>query len=258
MNDTVEPAVPHANLTAPQAEDESPYWLHSRIEILAVLRDIARSRTLANVNFGSGAEALVTPLLGVDIAAGELLFDCSGSERINRGILQAEKLLFYCMHDKIKIRFSTPAARVVQSQNRESFAACLPESMLRLQRRELYRIPAPISRPIRCTVPVQKDNKIQYVETRLHDISQGGVALIARPGELHVEPGMSFPDCRIALPDAGNAVVMLETVHVRDMPLLNGKTAVRIACKYVRPSTTALALIQRQMMKLERELKAKQ
>jgi len=259
MNEAIiEPAVPDTSLTAPQAEDESPFWLHSRMDIVAVLRDIVRTRTLSNVNFGSGSEALLTPLLAVDTEAEELLFDCSGSETINRGVLQARKLLFYCLHDKIKVRFTTKLARVVQWQNRDAFAVRLPESMLRLQRRELYRVPAPISRPIRCVIPVQKDDRTHHVETRLHDISQGGVALIVQPGDLQAEVGMSFPNCRIVLPDAGNAVVMLEIVHAREMTLLNDKTVLRIGCKFVRPSMAALALIQRQMMKLERELKAKQ
>jgi hypothetical protein len=59
------------------------------------------------------------------------------------------------------------------------------------------------------------------------------------------------------LPDAGNAVVMLEVVHVKEEKLLNDKTALKIGCKYVRPSMAALALVQKQMMRLERELKAK-
>lgn len=42
------------------------------------------------------------------------------------------------------------------------------------------------------------------------------------------------------------------------MTLLNDKTVLRVGCKFVRPSMAALGLIQRQMMKLERELKAKQ
>lgn len=247
-----EPAVP-----ATPAEDESPYTLHARMDIMAVLRDVARSRSLVTVHFGAGHEALLTPLLGVDPKAGELVFDCSGSETMNSSVLKARKLLYYGLHDKVRIRFNTGPARLAQWQDRSAFAVPLPESMLRLQRRELYRVPAPVTRPVRCIIPVEETDRMRHVEMRLHDISQGGVALVSQPGDFRFEPGMSFPNCRIVLPDAGNAVVMLEVVHVREEKLLNDKTVLRIGCKFVRPSMAALSLIQKQMMKLERELKAK-
>jgi c-di-GMP-binding flagellar brake protein YcgR len=254
MIDATEPIV---DVTAPQTQDESPYVLHARMDIVAVLRDVARARALVTVHFGTGHEALLTPLLGVNLAAGELLFDCSGSETMNAAVVQARKLLFYGLHDKVRIRFNTGPARQITWEDRDSFAVKLPDSLLRLQRRELYRVSAPITRPIRCVVPVEVNERTRHIETRLHDISQGGVALIAQVGDYPFEPGMKFPNCRIVLPDAGNAVVMLEVVHVREEKLLNDKTALKIGCKYVRPSMAALALVQKQMMRLERELKAR-
>lgn len=258
MSDTIiDTPPPLTSVTAPPTDDESPYLLHARMDIVAVLRDVARSRSLVTVHFGSGQEALLTPLLGADAAANELVFDCSGSEAMNESVLNARKLLYYGLHDKVRIRFNTGPARRMLWQNRNAFATTLPESLLRLQRRELYRVPAPVTRPIRCVIPVEEKDRMRHVETRLHDISQGGVALVAQPSDIKVELGMSFPNCRIVLPDAGNAVVMLEVVHVREEKLLNDKTALRIGCKFVRPSMAALSLIQKQMMKLERELKAK-
>jgi c-di-GMP-binding flagellar brake protein YcgR len=254
---TIESTLPELSVTAPPTADESPYLLHARMDIVAVIRDVARARSLVTVHFGAAPEALLTPLLGADAAADELVFDCSGSEPMNQAVLAARKLLFYGMHDKVRIRFNTGPARRVQWQNRNAFATALPESLLRLQRRELYRVPAPVSRPIRCVIPVEEKGGTRQVETRLHDISQGGVALVAAPNDIKIEPGMSFPNCRIVLPDTGNAVVMLEVVHVKEEKLLNDKTVLRIGCKFVRPSMAALALVQKQMMKLERELKAK-
>lgn len=248
---------PETPVAAPLTEDESPYVLHARMDIVAVLRDVARTRTLVTVHFGSSQEALLTPLLGVDTETRTLVFDCSGSEAMNQSVLKARTLLYYGLHDKVRIRFKTDPARVIQWQNRSAFAAPLPDSMLRLQRRELYRVQAPVTRPIRCVIPVEEQGRMRHVETRLHDISQGGVALIANPGEIDAEPGMGFPNCRIVLPDAGNAVVMLEIVHLREQKLLNDKTVLRIGCNFVRPSMAALALIQKQMMKLQRELTAR-
>lgn len=257
MNETIIESPPQTPATAPPADDESPYVLHARMDIVAVLRDVARTRALVTVHFGSGQEALLTPLLAVDTAGGELIFDCSGSEAMNESVLKARKLVHYGLHDKVRVRFNTGPARRIQWQGRSAFAVTLPDSMLRLQRRELYRVPAPVTRPVRCVIPIEDKDRMRHLETRLHDISQGGVALIAQPNDMKFEPGMSFPNCRLVLPDSGNAFVMLEVVHVREEKLLNDKIVLRVGCKFVRPSMAALALVQKQMMKLERELKAK-
>lgn len=253
----IESPPPESAVTAPPADDESPYLLHTRMDIVSVLRDVTRARTLVTVHFGSRQEALLTPLLEVDVATGELIFDCSSSESMNQAVLHARKLLYFGMQDRIRIRFDTGPARLVQWQNRKAFAVTLPDSLLRLQRRELYRVPTLVTRPIRCVIPVEETEQLRHVETRLHDISQGGIAIVAQPNEFQVEMGMRFPNCRIVLPDAGNAVVMLEIVHVTTETLLNDKAALRIGCTFVRPSMAALSLIQKQMMKLERELKTK-
>jgi hypothetical protein len=41
------------------------------------------------------------------------------------------------------------------------------------------------------------------------------------------------------------------------MTLLNGKQMMRVGCQFVRPSMSALALIQRYMMRLERDKKSR-
>ncbi len=241
---------------APAASDESAYLLHARIDIAAVLRDIVRARGLASVHFG-GQETLLTPLLSVDAAAGEIVFDCSGSERLNEALMRASKLLFLSSHDKVKVRFSTGAARSVEHERRKAFAVDMPQTMLRLQRREFYRVLAPVARPVRCVIPVDHGEGARNVETRLHDISQGGVAVVAQPGELATEIGALYPNCRIVLPETGNVIVSLQTANMHPMTLLNGKQMLRIGCRFVRPSMAAAALIQRYMMKLEREKKAR-
>jgi len=235
---------------------DAAYMLHSPIDIVAVLRDISRNRTLVNVHFG-GQDSLITPLVGVDSAAGELLFDRSGSGRLNQAVLAARQLLFYTSQDNVKIRFSTAAAREVRRDNDVAFAVRLPETMLRLQRRECFRIVAPVLQPIQCIVTMTLDDEVRYVDTRVHDISQGGVSLLLQTGQLPAEAGKRYPNCRLNLPNTGNAVVTLETVFWYDVKLLNGQSMARVGCKYVRPTMPALALIQRHIMKLERERKTR-
>jgi c-di-GMP-binding flagellar brake protein YcgR len=233
--------------------DESPFMLNASIEITYVLRDLVRTRALANVHFGGPQDALLTPLLAVDTGNSEIIFDCSGNDRINQQLLRAHQLLFFSAQGKVKIRFATGAARLVERQGKPAFAAPIPAQMLRLQRREFFRGLAPVARPVKCIFALGPKDAIRYVETRLHDISEGGVAVIAHPGELPVRRGESYANTRIVLPDGGNVVVTLEVRHIADITLANDKQVQRIGCQFVHPSAAASALVQRYLLKLERE-----
>jgi c-di-GMP-binding flagellar brake protein YcgR len=252
-----EPAPGGSSGLESEAAEDSPYLLRRRVDIAAVLRDVVRTRGLATVHYGGGQDALLTPLLQFDPNAGEITFDCSGAERANQGLLRAAKLVFVASHDKVKIRFTTGPARVVEHEGAKAFCVRMPDSMLRLQRREFYRVLAPVARPVRCIIPVESENGARSVEARLHDISQGGVALIVQPNELPSALGACYERCRILLPDAGNVVVTLQTANMSEIHLLNGKSALRVGCQFVRPSMSALALIQRYIMRLESEKKAR-
>jgi hypothetical protein len=69
--------------------------------------------------------------------------------------------------------------------------------------------------------------------------------------------GATYQRCRILLPAAGNILITLQTANFSEMHLLNGKTAIRVGCRFVRPSMPALSLIQRYIMRLESESKAR-
>lgn len=239
-------------------ENDSAYVLKSRAEIVHVLRDLIRVRALNTVHVGGAQGTLVTPLLAVDDATGEFLFDGSGNEALNRSVLKAETLKFVSAQDKIKIRFSTTAARAVRWQGDEVFAAPIPAELLRLQRREFYRVLAPVSRSVQCIVPVGADDKVRYAETRVYDIGLGGVALIAQPDQIPTQTGARYENCRIVLPDTGNVVVTLEVRSTLEMKLPNGKAALRIGCRFLQPSAATSSLIQRYTMRMERDRKRRE
>jgi c-di-GMP-binding flagellar brake protein YcgR len=243
--------------TAAAEFDESQYILHARAEISQVLRDVIRSRTLITVHMPGTAETLLTPLLALDSATNLLYFDLSGSQSLNAKLLQARRLIFLGSHDKVKIRFASTAAQQTSLESRAAFCVAIPAEMLRLQRREFYRIATPVTRPVKCVIPVDEESSYRYVDARLHDISQGGVSLIVDPGEIPADVGTCFSNCRIALPDTGNVVVTLEVRYQIGITLLNGKTMQRIGCRFVRPSSAAANLVQRYMMRLERERRSR-
>ena len=245
-------------VTDDPTDDDAAYVLRSRVEVVHVLRDLIRSRGLTTAHMSGVDGTLVTQLLAIDDASGEIVFDASGNEALNASVLKAARLKFISAQDKVKIRFSTAAAHAIAWQGGKAFAAPIPAELLRLQRREFFRVLAPVSRAVQCFVPIGVDDKVKYVETRVYDIGLGGVAIIAPPDQIRAEPGTLHENCRLALPDAGNVVVTLEVRSALEMKLLNGKAALRIGCQFVRPRAATSSVIQRYAMRLERDRKRRE
>ncbi len=239
-----------------ESDDEHRFMLRSPIEILYVLRSLARKHAVMKVHCGGGsADFLLTSLLEVDPKAGRFAFEASGSEPVNRRILAADRLSFFTSQDKVRIRFRTGRAQAATVEGRDAFSTELPPELLRLQRREYFRLVAPIAQPVTCKVPLPTANGVQHLDARVQDISLGGVGLALGVDGPGLEAGKAYPNCRIMLPDAGNVVATLAVRHAFAVELLNGKTSRRYGCMFSHPSGTAVALVQRYILKLERARK---
>ena len=150
-----------------------------------------------------------------------MTLDYGSNDEMNQRALAADKLFCVTSHDKVRVQFLlrgwtvSPAATV-----RPAFRAALPESLLRLQRREYYRLTTPIARPFKCLIPIRWPQwHRRQIEANVIDISGGGLAVMVPPAGLAFEPGMEFHNCRIELPEVGIIVSTLQVRNVFDVTL---------------------------------------
>ena len=233
----------------------SEYLLHSPREILAVLRQVVDQGDLVTVYFNSGKDFLLTTLLAVNDR--EILIDRGSSEEMNRRALEAGKIFCITRHDKVKLQFILPGVRETQHEGRSVFNAALPETLLRLQRREYFRLRTPITRPLACDIPVvMSDGSVQIYPHNVIDISIGGLSL-----QVDAVPFMTdqdWPDCTLALPQIGVVNTTLRIVNLYEATLRNGQRSQRAGCQFVDLPTSAQNLIQRYIVRMERERKARE
>ena len=142
-------------------------------------------------------------------------------EEMNQRALQAEKLTAATMLDKVKIQFSLAGLQATQASGRPVFAAHLPETVLRLQRREFFRLPTPIANPLKCRTTLRIDGEAaQDLDINLLDISGGGVGLMMPTtfqGKLPV--GTSRPRSRTATLRPARASRQAETPPPKPEPM---------------------------------------
>lgn len=236
-------------------DEYSEYLLHSPREILAVLRQVAEQGDLVTLYFNSGKDFLLTTLLAVSDQG--ILLDRGSSEEMNRRALSADKIFCITRHAKVKLQFILTGVRLDEHEGRSVFAATLPATLLRLQRREYFRLNTPINRPLICHIPLaDADGNIAIHQHNVFDISLGGVALQA--GSITFEAEQEFPECTLALPEIGVITTTLKVLNLYEVTLRNGQRSQRAGCQFIGLPPASQNLIQRYIVRIERERKARE
>lgn len=238
--------------------DLDQYRIHSRREIIALLRSIKDRNQLVSLVIGGGYEAVVTSILHIDDANNIVVVDSAPSNLINERILASRKISFETSLDQIRILFATNNIAFDTFEKLPAFHFPIPESVIRLQRREFYRVATPVANPVRCIVPVpDEDGNVVVVATTLYNISAGGVALVDEKKLLNNTIGHVHKDCRIDLPGGAPITVNLQVRNSHDLTLTSGKSIRRIGCMFVNLPQSQLTAVQRYITKLERERNAR-
>ena len=162
-----------------------------------MLRSLIERRALVSAYFNRGRSFLLTSVLSVETDAGELVLDCGREEEICRQALLAEQLILTAMVDKVKIQFTLRKVTATRFASRPAFRAALPDKVLRLQRREYFRLSTPIAKPVKFVTAIKRpDGSTLVVEASLIDISGGGVGLMATPTQMCIRDRCLLARCR--------------------------------------------------------------
>lgn len=237
--------------------DYAQYILHARSEIAFVLKSLLERVSQITIFFNEGKELLLTTLVALE--ADRILLDFGASSETNRKALAVQKLFCVASLEKVRIQFLLRGLQQTTYRGRPAFAAEYPTDVLRLQRREFFRLTMPITRPLRCEMPIASAESGQEMTLDINvvDISGGGVA-IAVPEGLDLEKGREFPSCRIELPEVGIVTATLRICNQFEITLRSGGRVRRAGCQFVNLPGPMLTLVQRYIIKVERERKARE
>lgn len=241
-----------------ELENWHDYEVVSRKEIIALLRNIGEKNQLVTLMMPGETDVCVTSVLGVDPDTDNVYFDCSVNNDQNRRIAGAAQVSFETSLDKIRILFrGDQGVQPATYEGHAAFRMRIPESMIRLQRREYYRMPTPVSNPVRAVIPMPSELGGGTNAFPLADISCGGIAILDNKLLLGNTIGNNYMGCKIELPEIGTVTTTLQIRNSLDITLLNSKTNRRLGCEFVDISRGNLANVQRYITRLERERNAR-
>jgi c-di-GMP-binding flagellar brake protein YcgR len=216
------------------------------MEIVGLLRSLAAHRELVTVQYGNAQEFLMSAVLAVYPEVDQLVLDYGADEKAMQRLLASTRLRMSAQLDHVRVLFQADSAVAVAFEGGPAVAVRLPESVLRFQRRDTYRLKVPLGRPLLCEVPAG-EHMPRPTALRVRDISVDGLGLCDYPKEVRVSAGMLWPGCRIRLPDLGMLVGDVEVMHATD------GEARRCGCHFRNLPLAMSSLIQRYITRIERE-----
>jgi len=236
------------------APEDGKYRIYARVEIAFILRAIMKSTALVTAYFGPGKDFIVTAILAVDTDNQSILIDSGSNPVLNESVMRMQQLTVVSTQDGVKVEFSVDSVEAVSFEGRLAFPIPFPDSLIKLQRREFYRLPAPLLSPLKCQIPIPVGG---IAETVVGDISLGGVSLMGEHAGLDLQLGTIFENCRIMLPEVGVIQTKLMVRNSFPVTLRNGAVIKRTGCAFLELPSSQQAMIQRYIIRLERDRRAK-
>lgn len=241
--------LPEAHFT----EEEERYLIRSSADIAYILRRAAEKAAMVTAYFGDGSDFALTAFLDVAPELNRLVFDLPAQRSQASKLVAGGRITFVTNQEGVKIKFQVEGATATEHEGRPALASPMPVAVLRLQRREFYRAPCPLSNPVICAIPYTSQGAAHSAEMVVLDVSLGGIAILDQHHELSLEQGRVYENCAITFPEVGYFSTTLEVRNTQQVTLKNGMVTVRSGCKFIEPPAAGIALVQKYTMKLERQ-----
>lgn len=233
-------------------DEENDFLIHDPKEIVAILQTIVQRKSRVALYYNEGNSVVLTMLLAADEQG--VWVDAASNELDNRHIERSNRIVFVSTHNQAKVQFVTNNAMMGQYENAPAFGIALPRKLLRLQRRDYYRLVTPESHALKCLIrPVPDKAHIQH-EITVMDISIGGLALVCEESGVELKAGMVYEHCQIELPDIGTLDTTIEVKNTFEVTDRSGKVKRRAGCVFVKPDGKTTMLLQRYVAQMQQQI----
>lgn len=235
---------------------DSRFGVQDPAAIAVLLRRMIEQRSMLEATVPGGGPGLLSAVLDVDERRGQVILDASPHATVERIVLAQPEVAFSARVDKVDVRFSCGPLSKIQYEGMPAYRAPLPDAMKYMQRREYFRIEVPAGHAAYChaITPPTNDHPPREIRTRIFDISGGGLSLFIPPGaEELLTAGTRFSSARLLLPESTPINVTLRIRRNFRITRRGAMSQVCAGCEYLDLPTSAQSVIQRYLMRLDRE-----
>jgi c-di-GMP-binding flagellar brake protein YcgR len=199
------------------------------------------------VYFNGGRDFLLTTLL--EARSDGFIFDPSGDLKANMRLPASRTSVFVARLNGIRVQFSVKQAHPFSWGGSDAFLAPLPERVVRLQRRESYRILLPVAKPL--MVKFYSADGLIMADWASHDLGVTGLGIsVPRMPRIQVDEEIA----RVKLPLTKQHVVECAAI-VRHVTPLGERTRAqyRVGVSFSNLPPATGVMIQRYITRIEHE-----
>ena len=223
------------------------YARRNPLEIGVQLRNLVNRGDFLTVQYPGGQ--LVTRLLEVDVGARTFTFDWGALAEQNSGILAAPHCKFSASPEGVRVEFGTGTPRETRYEGLPAFEADFPDLLYCIQRREYFRVDAPIVDPFVCRGKLPDGESFLF---EVHNLSLGGVGLRTAAERVEaLELGTLLQDVELELNGHGKLSLDLQLVSQRSTQLPNGTRRFQLGFRFMSLPGSAENTLQRLITQLE-------
>lgn len=229
------------------SETGNDFGRRNPLEIGVQLRNLVNRGDFLTAQYKGGQ--LVTRILDVDVRERTFIFDWGALAEQNRGLIAAQRCTFHAQPDGVRVEFATSAPRETRFEGRPAFEAQFPEVLFYVQRREFFRVDAPVIDPYICAGHLPDGGRFRF---ELHDLSLGGVGMRTTDARVANLPmGCVLQDCELTLGSPSTISLDLQMVSLRAVELPNGTQRYQLGLRFVMLPGNAENTLQRLITQLE-------
>lgn len=237
-------------------QEENDFILHDPKEILTVLRDIVERRSRVALYYNEDNSMVLTLLLAADESG--VWVDAAASPTDNRHIERSRRIVFVSTHNHAKVQWVSSDTAQGMFQNMPAFFLPLPRKLLRLQRRNYYRLLNSEPDALKCYIHPHPKPAPGRHEMAIMDISIGGVALVCVQDDVRLEVGARYTDCEIELPGIGSIYPVIEVKSLFEITDRKGEIKRRAGCEFQKPDRDTVMKLQRYVAQMQQQQARKQ
>lgn len=247
MNQSIGQTAAPGQPQAQNNEEAHDFGRRNPLEIGVQLRNLVNRGDFLTAQYAGGQ--LVTRLLDVDVRGRTFTFDWGALSEQNKGLLDAPRCQFHAAPEGVRVEFATGAPRETRFEGLPAFEADFPEVLFYVQRREYFRVNAPILDPYICTGRFPEGDTFRF---EVHDLSLGGVGMRTASERVAELPmGTRLMDCELALGALGRLALDLQLVSHRSIALPNGTQRYQLGFRFLTLPGNAENTLQRLITQLE-------
>ncbi|MFD1803251.1 flagellar brake protein [Mixta tenebrionis] len=235
--------------------DNEQFYKRGALAVLGVLRDIGRDSTPLLVSHARGQ--FISRLLFVDQT--QLVIDYGSHDYDNQVTLEVRELRISAEMRGAKVEFTLPQLHAIQHEGLPAFGAPLPPELLQIQRREYFRISAPLDPIFYCHATWPQGGSARF---RMQDLSLGGVGVLV-DSELpeNLVSGDIWRGLRLDMGEYGEFKVDAQLLHVGWRTAVSSKNETihtpRLSFRFISLSAAQERQLQQIIFSLERVAREK-